>query len=82
MQPAFRRRVQAVRAEMLQRAAGTATAATAAALKALLELLSGSPRDAVRLGAARSLLDAAVKLREITDLEERLATLEEQAAAS
>jgi hypothetical protein len=80
--PAFRRRVQAARAEMLQRSAGTATAATPAALKTLLELLTGSPRDAVRLGAARSLLEVALKLREITDLEERLANLEEQVRAA
>ena len=80
--PAFRRRVQAARAEMLHRSAGTATAATPAALKTLLELLAGSTRDAVRLGAARSVLDVALKLREITDLEERLAALEQQAAAT
>jgi hypothetical protein len=79
--PAFRRRVQAARAEMLQRSAGTATAATPAALKTLLELLAGSTRDAVRLGAARSVLDVALKLREVTDLEERLAALEQQVAA-
>ena len=81
-QPAFRRQVQAARAEMLQRSAGTATAATPAALKTLLELLNGSTRDAVRLGAARSVVEMALKLREITDLEERLSTLEVQVAAS
>jgi hypothetical protein len=81
-QPAFRRQVQAARAEMLQRSAGTATAATPAALKTLLELLNGSTRDAVRLGAARSMFEIALKLREITDLEERLSTLEVQVAAS
>jgi hypothetical protein len=75
--PAFRRQVQTVRAEMLQRTAGTATAATPAALKTLLELLTGSKRDAVRLGAARSLLEMALKLREITDLDERLSALEQ-----
>src|SRR5258707_1890945 len=80
-QPVFRRQVQAARAEMLQRSAGTATAATPAALKTLLELLAGSTRDSVRLGAARSVLEVALKLRAITDLEERLAALEQQVAA-
>jgi hypothetical protein len=74
--------VQAARAEILQRSGGPATAATPAALKTLLELLTGSTRDAVRLGAARSVLEIALKLREITDLEERLSNLEAQVAAS
>jgi hypothetical protein len=77
-QPAFRRRVQAARAEMLQRTAGTATAATPAALKANVELFTGSSSDAVRLGAARSVMEIALKLREITDLEERLSALEQK----
>ena len=76
-QPAFRRRVQAARAEMLQRTAGTATAATPAALKTLLELLNGGTSAAVRLGAARTVLEVALKLRETTDFEGRLSALEE-----
>jgi hypothetical protein len=43
-----------------------------------LELVTGNTRDTVRLGAARSLVDMAVKLREMTDFEERLSALEEK----
>jgi hypothetical protein len=48
------------------------------AIKTLLMLLATSIPHAVRLGAARSILEIAVKLREVTDLEERLAALEER----
>ena len=80
--PDFRRRIQAIRADMVQRHAGTLTAAGTEAVRALLELLKGNTPPAVRLGAARSVLEIAVKYREISDLEERLATIEEQLAAS
>jgi hypothetical protein len=81
-EPAFRRQVQAVRAEMVQRLAGTLTAAGTEAVKTLLDLLKGTTAAAVRLGAARAVLEIGVKFREMADLEERLATLEEQVAAT
>jgi hypothetical protein len=80
-EPDFRRQVQAVRAEMVQRLAGTLTAAGTEAVKTLLDLLKGATAAAVRLGAARAVLEIGVKFREMADLEERLATLEQQVAA-
>jgi hypothetical protein len=78
-EPDFRRRLQAMRADMFQRTSGALTAAGSEAVRALLELLRGASAEAVRLGAARSVLEIGMKAREFAELEERLATLEQQA---
>jgi hypothetical protein len=80
--PAFRQRLQGLRSDMVQRTAGALTAAGAEAVRALLALLREAAPAAVRLGAARSVLELGVKLREAAELEERLAALEEQVAAN
>jgi hypothetical protein len=80
--PAFRRRLHAVRADTLQRGAGALTAATGEAVRTLLELLKPAVAPNTRLGAARAVLDSAVRLRENTELEERMAALEEQLGPS
>ena len=79
-EPAFRRRLQALRADMVQRTAGTLTAASAEAVRTLLELLKPKVADTTRLGAAKAVLESGVKLRELAELEERMAALEEQMA--
>jgi hypothetical protein len=76
----FRRRLQALRADLVQRTAGALTAAATEAVRTLLELQKPSAPPAVRLGAARSVLELGLKLREAADLEERLAALEESLA--
>jgi hypothetical protein len=63
---------------MVSRTAGTLTAAATEAVRTLLELLKSSASDAVRLGAARAVLEMGMKVREAADLEERLAALEQQ----
>jgi hypothetical protein len=78
--PPFRRQVQALRGDMVQRTAGTLTAAATEAVKALLELLRATAPPPVRLGAARSVLEIGIKMREVADMEERLAALEQQFA--
>jgi transposase-like protein len=75
----FRRRLQALRADMVSRTAGTLTAAASEAVRTLLELLKRPASDAVRLGAARAVLEMGMKVREVADLEERLSALEQQA---
>jgi hypothetical protein len=75
----FRRRLQKIRADMVQRTAAALTAAGAEAVRGLLELLRGARAEAVRLGAIRSVLEIGMKVREFAELEERLATLEQQA---
>jgi hypothetical protein len=79
-EPAFRQRLQQVRTDMVSRAAATLTAAGTEAVKTLLVLQQNTAPAAVRLGAARAVLEMGIKLREMADLEERLAALEQQIA--
>ncbi len=77
----FGRRVQALRADMVQRTAGALTAAGGESVRTLLELLKPPVPYPVRLGAARAMLELGNKLREAVDLEERLAALEDWISA-
>jgi hypothetical protein len=79
-EPSFRQRLQALRGDMVSRTAGTLTAAATEAVRTLLELLKSSTSDAVRLGAARAVLEIGMKVREVANLEERLAALEKASA--
>ncbi len=72
--PEFRRQIQAIRSDMVERHSGTLTAAGTEAIKTLLELLKPTNAGTVRLGAARSVLEIAGKYREMADLDERVAT--------
>jgi AcrR family transcriptional regulator len=74
----FQQRVQQVRSDMVQRTAGMLTAAAMEAVKTLLELQKAPAPAAVRLGAARSVIELGTKLRETAEFEERLAALEQQ----
>lgn len=78
--PAFRRRVQELRAEMTSRALGRLADGMAFAADTLRKLLTAKS-EMVRLSAARSVLELGNKLRESVELEERLQTLEQQAAS-
>jgi hypothetical protein len=51
-------------------------------VRTLLDLQKPAAPPAVRLGAARSVLELGVKLRAAAELEERLTALEEQVAAN
>ena len=80
--PDFRRQLQTVRAEMVQRTAGMLTAAAMESVKTLLELQQVATASPVRLGAAKAVLEIGIRLREIADLEERLAAVEQQLAVT
>ena len=71
----FRRRVIETRAALVERATGQMADAMSAAAEALRKLLEARS-EAVRLGAARAVLELGMKLRESAELEERLAELE------
>jgi hypothetical protein len=75
-EPEFRDRLQGVRSEMVQRAAGVLTAAASEAVRTLLALQKQAVPPAVRLGAARAVLEMGMKLREVVDLETRMNELE------
>jgi hypothetical protein len=79
-EPDFARQLQAARTDMVQRAAATLTAAGTEAVKTLVLLQNAAIPAAVRLGAARAVLEIGIKLREVADLEQRLAALEQMMA--
>jgi HEAT repeat protein len=72
---AFRRRVSALRGDMVQRCVGRMADGMAEAADVLRQLLKADS-ESVRLGAARSLLELGVKLREAAELAERIGELE------
>ena len=76
--PAFKLRVKQERAAIIERACGMLTAATPESIKTLLSLQGEAAPAAVRMGAARALLTINLKFREYTELEERVAALEDQ----
>lgn len=79
--PDFQRRLRELRADMLQRTAGMLTAAALEAVKTMVALLATNVPSAVRLAAARSVLELGLKVREAQELDERIAALEAQLAA-
>jgi hypothetical protein len=76
--PEFRKRLQQLRADMVQRTAGALTAAGAESVRTLLALQKETAPPAVRLGAARAVLELGTKMRETAELAERIAALEAQ----
>jgi hypothetical protein len=78
--PDFKRQVNALRWEMVQRAVGMVTAAMAESVKTLIGLQKENVPSSSRLGAARTMLEIGMKLRDQHDLEQRLAALEQQVA--
>ncbi len=79
--PGFRQRLQNIRSEMVERAGAMLTAAAMEAVRTLLALMERTIPHATRLGAARSVLELGVKLRDLIEVEQRLAVLEEQVLA-
>jgi hypothetical protein len=76
--PNFKKRLTEIRADILKRATGVLTAATMEAVKTLMDLQKPATPAAVRLGAARTILEFGIKLRDSTEMEERIAALEAQ----
>jgi len=77
---AFKKRLERVRADMVGRSAGMLTAAGGESVRTLMALQKDST-PAVRLGAARTILEMGLKIRQMVDLEQRLEELEELLAA-
>ncbi len=76
-EPELRRRVYRAQSEMVGQAAARLSAARTSAADTLKDLLTAES-ETVRLGAARSILELGMKLREQEDLAERVAALEGQ----
>jgi hypothetical protein len=79
-EPEFQQELRKVKAEIVGRTTSMLTASAGEAVKTLLALLKDSTPGSTRLGAARAVLELGVKLRESTELEERLAVLEARLA--
>ena len=75
---AFRGRLQSYRSEMVHRATGMLTAAAMEAVKTLLGLMASGSSSASRLGSARCVLELGLKLRQASEMEERMAKIEER----
>ena len=73
---AFRRRVAEMRGEMVNRALGQLADGSTEAAATLRSLLADGTPPAVRLGAARALLELGSKLRESVELANRVDELE------
>ena len=80
--PAFRARIETLRAEMVQRAAALLIAAAIHAAKTLIDLQNSATPAAVRRRAARDILELSERLRERTVVEKRLAALQNRAEAT
>jgi hypothetical protein len=74
--PAFKRRLDGIRGDMVQRSMGMLTAAAMEAVKTLVALQDRDQPAAARLGAARAILEYGAKLREEADLTKRVEALE------
>jgi hypothetical protein len=78
--PKFRQRVRDARGSMIERAVGHMTAGAVDASATLRNLLESS-NEKIQLAAARSILELLTRVRETGEIEERLASLENRAAA-
>jgi hypothetical protein len=77
-EPEFKRQLNALRWDMVQRALGMLTAAMGESAKTLVVLQKETVPYSSRLGAARAVFEIGMKLREQNDLEQRLAAIEER----
>jgi AcrR family transcriptional regulator len=75
--PEFCQQVTAARADLIEGAMGRTARSMSAAASTLRKLLK-APSDAVKLGAARALLEHGIKLRDSVDHERRLQALEQR----
>jgi hypothetical protein len=74
--PGFQEKLRGLRFSMVQRTSGMLTAASLEAVKTLLALQGPASPPGVRYSAARAILELGLRVREATDLEERIAALE------
>ena len=77
--PAFLARLERARQEAVLRTAGMLTGAALGAVKTLVDLQQDvAVPAAVRRGAARDVLEMAVKYRESAEMEQRVAAIEDR----
>lgn len=75
--PGFKAQLSAARDLLIGETVGRLVAATSSAVDTLQELLADE-RSTVRLGAARSIIEQALRIREASELAERVTRLEQE----
>ncbi|MFT3881782.1 MAG: hypothetical protein QM703_19250 [Gemmatales bacterium] len=78
----FLRRLEEYKVDILRRTASSFVASNAEAMRTILHLLKENNPASVRLGASRAILDYGLKLREITDIADRLDRVEQRAGVT
>lgn len=78
---AFAAKVKDIRRDTVERTAAVLTAASSEAVRTLLGLQKDAVPPAVRLGAAKAILEIGIKAREMVELEVQLHELEQQVKA-
>ncbi len=78
--PEFLRQLRQTKNDLARRTAGLLAGACGEAVKTLLTLLREPAPFAVRLGAARAIVELSLKTREAGELEERVNALEDRVA--
>jgi hypothetical protein len=76
--PGFVRKLQKTRSEMQLRIADQLTASGTEGVRTLVQLMQPNNSGTVRLGAARSVVELSIKVRESADLAVRLTELEQR----
>ena len=72
----FMSRVEDAQQDLISRSTARLGAATGQAIETLVDLLDAAQPPSVRLGAARAVLDSAMRWRDAEEIELRLAALE------
>ncbi len=80
--PEFKRQVNELRWQMVDRAVGMVTAGMGESAKTLIMLQKETVPYPTRLGAAKAMFEIGLKLRDQNDIEKRLAELEERMATT
>ncbi len=74
--PDFQQKLKDFQVDLVKRCSGLLTAASIEAVKTLLSLMERNVAASARLGAARTVIEIGVKMRELVVLEERLCAIE------
>jgi len=77
-QPAFQQALGAARDAILTQALGALKAASSRAVETIAQLAAQGAQESVKLSAARTILDSALRARELEELDSRIRELEER----
>lgn len=76
--PSFRQRLAETKGRMLEAVSARLVASAGAACEELERLLKKAESESVRLGAARTILEQVLRMRELVEIDQRLLALEQE----